>query len=221
MQDVARESVAGVRAPGGRQAGRDDVRKALRLPMAGEEGLGKLDAFLASSVLPCRVSGVVEPGRQQQDVAFGAVELVALRDLAAVVDQPAAALEPAVDEGNVRARVAEQLEHVPSGKPDDFRIRFAHPRFPSAAGAAPPSRRMGRRDNEALAEPTRAPAITSVVQCRSATTRSRLVPRAQRDTSPAVIDTPTSRSTATRSSRHSPSRQPHRARSPADAPCRC
>ncbi len=164
VQDVARESVAGVRAPGGRQAGREGVRKALRLPMAGEEGLGKLDAFLAASVLPCRVSGVVEPGRKQQDVCFRAIELIALCDLAAVVDQPAAALEPAVDEGNVRARVAEQLEHVPSGKLDDFRIRFAHPRFPSAARAAPPSRRMGRRDNEALAEPTRAPAITSVVQ---------------------------------------------------------
>ena len=78
VQDVARESVAGVRAPGGRQAGREGVRKALRLPMAGEEGLGKLDAFLAASVLPCRVSGVVEPGRKQQDVCFRAIELIAL-----------------------------------------------------------------------------------------------------------------------------------------------
>src|SRR5438128_2219114 len=125
LQHLLREAIARSAAVPEREAGSDRIGQALRLPLAGEEGPRELDALLAFAV-SCRVPRVVEPGREQHDLAFSAVQLVALCDLLAGVDELAAPLVPAIEERRVGVRLLEQLEDMLSGEPHDVRIVLSH-----------------------------------------------------------------------------------------------
>src|SRR5258706_3361367 len=74
--------------------------------------------LFSRSPFPAAYPALVEPGRDQQDLAFSAVQLVALCDLLAGVDEPAAPLVSVIEERRVGVRLLGQLEDCPPpGRP--------------------------------------------------------------------------------------------------------
>jgi len=127
VQHVAGKVAAGLILLEPLQAAGDGVGKAFGLPAAGEKLPGDLDALLPAAPID-REGGIVEPGREHQHLPLGPIQLAALRDLLRVVDQRAAPLEAMIDERRSSVAVAEQIEYVAFGEPQDLRIVLAHAR---------------------------------------------------------------------------------------------